>query len=374
MVVLGLLERVRAVLESYIGKVYSGANLAVVDPEGNIHSIYVGYSQLKPYKDPLRPNSIFDVASLTKCLSTAVIAMKLVEDGLIHLKDKVADLLPEFRYTVAGGSEVKEKVRVWMLLSHTSGLPPWIPLYRVKDRSQILNEAVRAYPSYDPGSDVVYSDVGYIVLTALIERVTGERLDALFDKIVGGPLKLKRTVYNPLGRGFSRNEIVATEYDEATGESLRGLPHDQNARAMEGVSGHAGLFSTASESALIVRSLINAYRGSWSEILSPPSARAMFRIWGCGRYGGLCYGIGWQVYDPLNVVSGGDLLTPKRAFGHTGFTGTSIWIDLDLDIAIVLYTNRVHVDREGVHIHRVRSIVHNHIVSKVGDLNREGGQ
>jgi len=357
------LARALEVADSYVGKAYPGYEMVILKDGCVVARKASGAAELVPTRRGMVPDMLFDLASVTKALATSVVYAKLVEEGLVSLRQPVVDLAPEFRYTVAGPSQVKESVRVWMLLAHTSGLPAWLPLYRTAhSRDEVLQEAVRAFPTYEPGKAVTYSDVNYIVLTYIAERVTGERFDRLFEKLVAKPLGLSRTVFNPLEVGFDRSEVVATEVVDWRGGTLVGVVHDENAYAMDGVSGHAGLFSTALESARIAWGIVEAYTGHDDTLISQASARTLLATWACGD---VCYGLGWQVYEP--GAGGGTLvdLRPSRLFGHTGFTGTSVLIAPDAGLVVVFYTNRVHPSRSNEEIRRVRPLVHNAVLSSV---------
>ena len=352
-------ERLGKVVESFVSDAYPGASIAIAYRGQVVFMGDYGYLQLTPAKRPIRPNALFDLASLTKPLATSIILMRLVEDGLIHLNQRVSDILPEFSKTESGYNMVKDSVRLWMLLSHSSGLPPWLPLYKAsKSRNDVIEGALKAQLTYYPGSTVVYSDLNYIILTAVAERVSGERMDELFSGYVVEPLGLERSLYNPLGK-FTIDEIAATEVIGS--EPLVGIVHDENARAMDGVSGHAGLFSTSLEASKIALDLLNAVKGRDSRLLSRATVESMWRPWACGD---TCYGLGWLVYRRGVTSSGGDLLSDS-SFGHTGFTGTSIWVDVERDLVIVLLTNRVHPTRENRRIDYARPIIHNVAVSEV---------
>jgi len=319
-----------------------------------------GWAQIVPYEKPLRPGMMFDLASLTKPLAGSLVAGYLVSEGLIHLKQRVSELIPEFSRTPAGVSEAKEKVRIWMLLAHSSGLPPWQPFYRVSpDREGVFQEAIRAFPIYSPGEGALYSDIGYIVFTKIAESASGERFDRLFEKVVSRRLGLRYTAYNPIDAGYRSDDIVSTEVTDS-GEALTGVVHDENARAMDGVSAHAGLFSTAEEVGLIAYEVLEAYSFRSDLVVPPAYARSMLSRWICGDR---CYGLGWWVYDRRTTESGGDMLL--RGYGHTGFTGTSVWIDPLLDLVIVILTNRVHPRRENRYIESLRPVAHNAILSAI---------
>lgn len=357
------IERARAIAERYVGVAYPGYDLLILRGDCVALRSFSGHAEVSPSVRTLREDTMFDVASVTKALVTSLVYARLVEEGLVSLRQRVTDVVPEFARTPAGSSHVKERVELWMLLSHTSGLPAWLPLYKTcRDRKEVFEEALRAFPSYEPGKVVVYSDVNYIVLTYVAERVAGQRMDALFESLVARPLNLKRSTFNPLKKGYSRDDIAATEVVEWRGGTMVGEVHDENAAAMDGVSGHAGLFTTVTDSARIVREIVCAYRGECDALISKPSARTLLAPWACGE---VCYGLGWQVSMPGRGLSP---LTDYRHTplgGHTGFTGTSILVAPRDSFAVIFYTNRVHPTRSNDRIRQVRVLLHNAALSSI---------
>jgi len=348
-----LLEKL---LEKYVGVSYAGAVLAVLYKGETRLLLSAGYASLSP-EEPMSTDTLFDLASLTKPLSLASVAARLVEEGLLDLQQPVASIIPEFAGGPGGPSPVKEKVKAWMLLTHSSGLPPWAPLYKAAgNRREVFAEAFKLPLVGEPGAKCVYSDIGYIIATAMVERIAGQRLDSLFDNMVSSPLGLKATMYNPLARGYA-GKIAATERDTRRGGVIRGEVHDENAYAMDGVSGHAGLFSTAEEVGLIAWSIVESLEGRG--LLSTPMARTMLSPW---VEGPCTYGLGWRLYR-RGYRHAGDLFSPK-AFGHTGFTGTSVWVDPSYSIAVVLLTNRVHLGR-GTPIAEARARIHNAVLASL---------
>ncbi|MGC9009824.1 MAG: serine hydrolase domain-containing protein [Sulfolobales archaeon] len=354
------LIKIRGILERYVnGDLISGVELLVARGGKIVFHEALGWAEKIPSRRPLKRGMLFDLASLTKPLVGSVLVGKLVSEGVIYLKQRVSDILPQFSRTNAGFNEVKDKVRLWMLLSHSSGLPAWQPLYKTaSSREDIFSEALRSFPVYEPGSRALYSDLGFIVLTKVIEEISGERLDVFFEKNVAKILGLKNTVFNPLEKSLDPSQIVSTEV--INGKALTGVVHDENARAMNGVSAHAGLFSNAYEVALLANEILESYKFRSDLLLPPAYVRAMFDTWACGDR---CYGLGWWIYDRRNIEAGGDLLI--RGFGHTGFTGTSVWIDPELDLVVVLLTNRVHPSRDNNAINTLRPIIHNIILSSI---------
>ncbi|MDK2384095.1 MAG: serine hydrolase, partial [Candidatus Korarchaeota archaeon] len=214
-----------------------------------------------------------------------------------------------------------------------------------------------------PGARCVYSDIGYIVATAVVERASDTRLDGLFEELVARPLGLRRTMYNPLSRGYE-GRIAATERVAWRGGVIRGVVHDENAYAMDGVSGHAGLFSTAEEVGRIAWSVAESLGGSG--LFSEPMARAMTSLW---SEGSCTYGLGWRLYR-RGYRHAGDLFSP-RAFGHTGFTGTSVWVDPEYEAVIVMLTNRVHLGRDAP-IAEARARIHNAVMASLGRQGSRG--
>jgi len=357
-------NRLRMALAKAVGDVFPGASVAVFMEDRLVYEEAFGYAETTPDKRVTSVETLYDLASLTKPLAASIIVAKLLEEGLLHLKQKVSEILPEYSKTNAGHDELKSKTEIWMLLSHSAGLPAWMPLYRLRNdgRMGIFEEAVKSFTSCPPGSKVIYSDISYIVLTALIEKITGERIDRLFEKLVAKPLGLRKTVYNPLNNGFSESNVASTEIDRETERPLRGIVHDENARALEGLSGHAGLFSTCREVALIGNEMLQAYLGRSDHLVKRATAMTVLRPWAGNDH---CYGLGWQVYRKTVTQAFGDLFTDGRAFCHTGFTGTSICIDVEQRVVAVLLSNRVHPSRENVKIMSFRPVFHNLLMSSL---------
>jgi CubicO group peptidase (beta-lactamase class C family) len=205
---------------------------------------------------------------------------------------------------------------------------------------------------YKPGTRVIYSDFSYIILACILEKIGNERLDKLSRKYVFEPLGMDHTCFNPKGEN-----IAATEFDPVTSKPLIGVVHDENARFLDGISGHAGLFSNIEDVSKLANMLIN--RGK--RFMSSPTFEAMIRNYTKGLDENR--GIGWCIKGN-ELSSGGDIISPN-AFGHTGFTGTSLWIDIENNIYAALLTNRVHPTRENMNIIRFRRLFHNMVLSAV---------
>ncbi len=291
-----------------------------------------GSRELEPKREPMTVDTIFDMASLTKVIATTTAVMQLVEQGRVRLNDPVAKYLPDF------AQNGKEDITIRQLLTHYSGLAPDIdltPAFESKESAYRL--AYAETPAQAPGSGFIYSDTNFIVLAAVVEKVSGETLDDYVQRHIFGPLKMTHTRFNPPAAW--RAKIAPTEYDEHE-HMLRGIVHDPRARRMGGVAGHAGLFSTADDLAKFAQALLDGGDGILSAVTvakmtqpeTPPSASVL-------------RGFGWDIDSPFSS-NRGDLL-PIGSFGHTGFTGTSIWIDPTTQTYIILLTNAVHPHGKG---------------------------
>ncbi|MER6594151.1 serine hydrolase [Micromonospora purpureochromogenes] len=288
---------------------------------------------------PMRPDTVFDLASVSK-LFTTIVTMQQVERGRVELDAPVARYVPEF---AAGG---KEAVTVRMLLTHTSGLPAFTPLWSRYPTPAQRFAAALATPlaaGATPGTRYVYSDLGLIALGVLVERVTGRPLADLVRDGVTAPLGMTDTGYNPGPERRSR--IAATEYQPYAGRGMVwGEVHDENAWSLGGVAGHAGVFSTAADLSLLCQSLLNGgeYRGR--RILRPDTVRAMLVNYNApleAAYPESDRGLGFELNKHWYMMG----LSSPVAFGHTGFTGTSLVIDPLSHSFLILLSNRVHPDR-----------------------------
>jgi CubicO group peptidase (beta-lactamase class C family) len=314
---------VDALLRDAVGRVFPAAQLIAVDHFSLVFERAVGECD---------PETLFDVASLTKPLSTTMLAMMAIDEGALALDDRP-----------------RNELTVEHLLTHSSGLPAWKLLGAT--RAEVLR-AVAAEPlESPPGSVARYSDLGFILLGAAVEHALGEPLDAAFARRVAQPLGIG-TRFNPQERA----RCAPTE-----GE-LRGVVHDENARAMGGVAGHAGLFSTARDVSRIVRALVAAWHGvrSTSTPRLLPAARVR-QMWTPSTVPGSTWCLGWD--RPSATGSSAGERWPKDGVGHLGFTGCSIWIDPPRARWVVLLSNRVHPTRANHAIKQLRPQLHDAIVS-----------
>jgi uncharacterized protein YbbC (DUF1343 family)/CubicO group peptidase (beta-lactamase class C family) len=291
----------------------------------------VGERALEPRREAMTVDTIFDIASLTKVVATTTAVMQLVQQGQVRVNEPVAKYIPEF------AENGKEEVTVRELLTHYSGLPPDLELVQPwEQRETALRMAYAETPIYTPGSRFLYSDVNFIVLGGLVERVSGMSLDEYCQKNIYAPLKMTHTRFLPPASWLPK--IAPTQYDEHD-KMLRGIVHDPTARRMGGVAGHAGVFSTADDLATYAQALL-----SGSTVLSPLMVEKMTTPQQPPT-SQVLRGFGWDIDSPFSS-NRGDLL-PVGSFGHTGFTGTSLWIDPTTRTYIIILTNAVHPRGKG---------------------------
>jgi CubicO group peptidase (beta-lactamase class C family) len=305
----------------------------------------LGDAVREPEQFVARRATLYDLASLTKPLVTGLLCARLIERGRVWMDERVAHYLPEF--------ELKDKraVTVRQLLTHTSGLPAWRPLYITAGgkREQALSAIAREPLESAPGAHVRYSDLGFITLGFLIERLAGAGLSEIARHEIFKPLALRRTFFNPshstrtriaaceTGNAYEREMCAATgagEYLDWRAGVIWGEVHDGNAHFLGGAAGHAGLFSTARETLRLASQFI----AGQTQLLAPQTC-ALFRT---NFTEGLeeARAVAWQLAETVGSTAGPDL--PPDSFGHTGFTGTSCWIDPSRERAFILLTNRTH--------------------------------
>jgi beta-N-acetylhexosaminidase len=330
-------------------KAFPGGVVAVGKDGALVHLRAFGRLSYDADAPEVRPDTIYDLASLTKVVVTTTTAMILVDEGRLDLSRPVSAFLPKFRG--AG----KEKVTVENLLTHSSGLDWGAPLYKDTKGKQAFVERVEALElKYAPGTKSLYSDLGVILLGEILERVAGEPLDVFAQKRILEPLGMNDTRYRPGPELLSR--IAPTERDPWRGRVVRGEVHDENAFAMGGVAPHAGLFGTAPDLARFAQMLLNGGVLEHHRIVSREVVDQFTRKAGVPDSS---RALGWDTPSPNS--SAGERLSP-RSFGHTGFTGTSMWIDPERKLFVILLTNRVHPTRENNAVFEVRRAVADAVV------------
>jgi uncharacterized protein YbbC (DUF1343 family)/CubicO group peptidase (beta-lactamase class C family) len=290
-----------------------------------------GSKSIEPRREPMTVDTIFDIASLTKVVATTTAVMQLVGKGAVRDNDPVAKYIPEF------AQNGKEDVTVRQLLTHFSGLAEDLDLTQPwEGKDTALRMAYAEKPLYPPGSRFLYSDINFIVLGALVERVSDMALDQYCQKNIFAPLAMSNTRFLPPPSWLSK--IAATQFDEHE-HMLHGVVHDPTARRMGGVAGHAGVFSTADDLSKFAQSLLTGGSVLPASLVEkmitpqqPPTASVL-------------RGFGWDIDSPFSS-NRGELL-PVGSFGHTGFTGTSLWIDPTTRTYIILLANAVHPRGKG---------------------------
>ncbi|MCE7962153.1 MAG: class A beta-lactamase-related serine hydrolase [Acidobacteria bacterium ACB1] len=310
----------------------------------------VGNAVVKPERIAATLDTIYDLASLTKVLATTLLAAKLIDGGRLELDAKVADILPEAARSAYGETTILQ------LATHTSGLPAWRPLYLLAEgREDVLSVILNTPPSAE--RDVVYSDLNFILLSFIIEKLTGQRIDWAAGERIFEPLGLKNTFYCPpnavrrrtaaseLGNQFERETCEKEGYLAADGASEKadrwlrneliwGEVHDGNAYFMDGVAGHAGLFSTAAD----VFVLAQQFLPETTKLLRPKTCELFSRNFTAGKAEDRSFG--FQLASTKDSTAGGRI--SPQSFGHLGFTGTSLWIDPVKQAIFILLTNRTH--------------------------------
>ncbi|MCC7010360.1 MAG: DUF1343 domain-containing protein [Acidobacteria bacterium] len=327
------LSRVDEIVDEAIAeKKTPGAVVLVGRDDTIVYRKAFGRRAVAPADEPMTVNTIFDMASLTKVMATTPAIMKLVEEGRVRLIDPVASFIPEF------GKYGKSRVTVRDLMTHMSGLRPDVDLgdpWSGYDTAIALAcEEVLTAP---PGRRFVYSDINYFLLGEIVRRVTKQPLDVFTKATLFGPLKMTETGFNPARALYGR--IAPTE--PAT---LRGIVHDPTARRMGGVAGHAGLFSTADDVAIYARMLLNGGAIGSTRVLAPLTVARMIEP-STPLAESNVRGLGWDL-DSSFSSNRGELL-PLGSYGHTGFTGTSLWIDPATKVFVVFLSNRVHPNGAG---------------------------
>ena len=346
-------------------KVYPGAVLLVAK-EGEIVSFYnVGNRTLRPQSLPMEKETRFDLASLTKPLATTLATMKLKEENLLDLDEPISSLIEPFSW------KDKADITPRLLLNHSSGLADWKPYYLelirlpIKERKPavrrlIMEESLREKPH----TVSLYSDLGFIVLEWIIEIVAGQDLSSFLNTMFYQPLGLKNLHLDTFSRGPMNEKglYAATEDCPWRKEIIQGHVHDENAYALGGYSGHAGLFGTAHDIFTLTTALVNIYHGYNSGLLKSKTVRTFLSRQEIVP-GSTC-ALGWDTPSKNNSSSGNYF--SSNSVGHTGFTGTSIWIDLEKKITVIFLTNRIHPSRSNETIKKFRPELHNLIMREFG--------
>lgn len=332
-----MIDALKELLESGIGRIFTAAGSAVFfDGELIFHKV-VGKPEPESLKDVnADPNSLFDLASVTKIFTTTALLRVFYSHG-ISIDISVSSILPEFLRNSKGAERgLRKKITFRHLLTHSSGLPSWVPYYSKFEGKEIVNAVLSQKLVYEPGEKVLYSDLGFMILGWALERVTGKSLNVIIQQEVLSPFGLDNSGFGPFKCGRS----VATEYCMWRKRRVCGEVHDENAYALGGAAGHAGLFSTVLDVAKLGLVWLRSLMGL--ESLGVPRKIVKEAVSLKKQFQNARRGIGWALWSPTSPARA----LGKRTFGHTGFTGTSLYIDPDKKLVVSLLTNRVYFGRD----------------------------
>ncbi len=355
--------------------VFPAASAAVTQGEKLVVLNSFGHFTYEANSSPVPPATLFDLASVTKAVASTTMAMLLYERGLLELEAPVSGVVPEFLADTCGEPDSRRRdVTFRMLLAHSSGLPAYEKLFlKQQSREDLLRTAFTTSLSTDPGSHAEYSDIGFIILGAALDRIAGESLDAFCQREIFGPLGMVNTTFNPPKK--SRAKIPPTADERLGNESaagagpmprstfrqriIQGEVHDENASVLGGVAGHAGLFSNAEEMARFAHTLLQEG--------SPILRRETIALFTSRESvpAGTSRALGWDT--PSSPSQSGKYFSP-RSFGHLGYTGTSLWIDPDRRLSITLLTNRTWPDCTNQAIRQVRPKFHDAVAEALNHV------
>ncbi|MBC8257213.1 MAG: serine hydrolase [Candidatus Marinimicrobia bacterium] len=334
-------QNAETVLKNAIkSKIFPGAQIAVIQNGSLIYSSGFGHFSYDPDSPQVDGETIYDIASLTKVLAAVPVAMKLISQKKLSLDHTVEQFFPQFT------GNGKEDVTIRHLLTHSSGLPGYYQFFlddKIKTKADVMSYILNVELNVAPGTNFEYSDLGFILLSSIIEKVSGRTLDRLVQSWFFNPIEMKSTRYLPPMDWKLR--IAPTELDTLYRNRLiHGEVHDENTYLMGGVSGHAGLFSTAEDIARYAQMLVDGGLWNGKRFFKEEQVQDFTTVQNIPQDSDMA--LGWDTPSQSGKSIAGDYFTPG-SFGHLGFTGTSLWIDPNQEIIIVLLTNRVHPSRKG---------------------------
>lgn len=372
------LNAIHALLSRAVETVTPAAQLVVRRRGATLLEAAYGWLDPDTRQQPTQLDTRFDMASVSK-LFTVTTFMTLIEAGQVGLDQPVCTVLPDFDGQrpiqpyenplkpgdlVAVNEEALSAnagaVTFRQLLTHTSGLPAWRPLWQQPDAESARRMALETFFSYPPGTQVLYTDIGLILLGLSIEQLTGQRLDAAVHERVIAPLGLKHTGYRPLpATGFQSpaSNIAPTEFCAWRGRRIVGEVHDENAWRLGGIAGHAGIFSTAADIAAFGQCFLDG----GAPVLHPETVAEMTRLQ--AETGAVRRGLGFALWSPDPEASSHPF--SRRTFGHTGFTGTCLWIDPERELVVAFLTNDVYYGRASRGIGALRVELHHLICQEL---------
>jgi serine-type D-Ala-D-Ala carboxypeptidase len=363
-------DLVRLMDAGIAGGVFPGGSLLVRVRGRTVHLSFHGRRSLEPPGDPVDTGTCFDLASLTKVLATAPLVLRSIQQGRLALGEPVHRVLENF------AGQGRETITLRMLLDHSSGLPAWKRYYEMvssagggavlataEGRDAVRQMVAAEVPESQPGSRAVYSDPGFILLDWVLERVNGQPIDVLFSEWLARPLELQNLFFVDLksaaktARARQGRAFAATERCPWRGRVLVGEVHDENAYAMGGVSGHAGLFGTIQDVAALAEVWLDSFLRS-KGFFEPDLVR---QFWQKSEVPESTRTLGFDTPSPHESQAGGGF--GPRTVGHLGYSGTSLWIDPDRELIVVLLTNRVHPTRKNDAIKQFRPVLHDRVAA-----------
>jgi len=340
---------------------FPGACFSIITKDGR-YMDFVGLKAKYPKEEENSIDTIYDMASVTKVSTTTTCLLKLIEDGRVRLFDRVNLYLKDFKY---------DDIMIYHLVTHTSGLIECLPHpTTIISREEALRLLYEQPQTFSVGTDMRYSDLNYILLGLIIEKVTGMSLDKYAKEVMYDPLEMKDTCFNPIDT--LRCAPTEERNDDIVKDIVRGKVHDETAYILGGAAGHAGMFSTISDMSNFLSMILNdgLYKGK--RFLSSSTIDKLFTPLAKKEVGNSCLylqrSIGWIVKDYNS--SAGDL-TSNETIDHTGFTGTNVWVDRKNEVAFCMLSNRVHPTRKNILHIALRAKVANYIIAHLPEIKEE---
>lgn len=332
---------------------FPGAVLLVSKGGKIVYQKAYGHFTYDLYSPGVSVNSIFDLASVSKVVGTTTAAMMLIDKGELNLDNKVIKFLPEFN------NNGKEDITIRNLLLHNSGLAAFKKYYDVYSKAgEVINDIMNLTPEQEPGTKYVYSDLGMITLQKVIERITGKSMDEYLNENLFKPLGMNSTMYNPAAE--LKYKCLPTEFDNFYRmRQLQGEVHDERAYMLNGVAGHAGLFSTAPDLAKFLQMILQKGSYEGRQLIKPETVELFIKK----QSEQSSRALGWDTKSPEGSSAG--KYFSLLSYGHTGYTGTSVWTDPLINTFVILLTNRVYPTRNNNKLSKFRPFIHDAVYQAV---------
>ena len=351
-----MLTRTKDLVQQFVGDRHTPGAVMLVGCKGRTFGPYaMGYTSFFPNPRPVTEDVIYDLASVTKVVATTTAVLLLLEDGALSLNDTLGCFY-------SGVPADKAETPIWQLMTHTSGIPQKEFFRELKSPSEVEEYILNTELAFSPGTDVLYSCLNFVLLSKIIEECASMPFDVFVKKHILEPLGMENTYHNPPAELHDR--VAYTEWCPMERRFVCGQVHDENSRFLGGVSGNAGLFATAGDLGIFASMLLQEGAHNNRQFLHPTSVGLLNTNYTPQL--SESRGIGWLMKGK-GFCSGGDLIS-SRAFGHTGFTGTSLWIDAELEAYFILLTNRVHPSRTNEGLIRFRPKFHNTAIAELGEV------